>query len=189
MGLMIHSLGELPANAKRSYYVYLLDFGWHEPLGQALEQNFGQMADSASKSDAVVIKGTPGSHFADEVLSWHGVNGIPAAEILPAILITSRHPDTFRRQGSDHDRYSHPLVLIPLRESCSSTSDVAALIGRIFRDIQEGTELSEFAVAKEQQRRRDGTLADALILKPACKGVGVDLKELKKFLGKRIERL
>ena len=35
MGLMIHSLGQLPADAHRDYYVYLLDYGWDEPLGDA----------------------------------------------------------------------------------------------------------------------------------------------------------
>lgn len=48
MGLMIHSLGELPLNAKRDYYVYLLDYGWHEPLGQALLSSFDTMAAEAS---------------------------------------------------------------------------------------------------------------------------------------------
>ncbi len=33
MGLRIHSLGQLPATVEREYYVYLLDYGWHEPLG------------------------------------------------------------------------------------------------------------------------------------------------------------
>jgi hypothetical protein len=39
MGLWVHSLGELPANAERAYYIYVLDFGWDEPLGRALNQN------------------------------------------------------------------------------------------------------------------------------------------------------
>ena len=75
MGLMIHSLGELPLNAKRDYYVYLLDYGWHEPLGQALLSNFDTMAAEASRNSAAVIRGVVGSHFEDEVLSWHSVDG------------------------------------------------------------------------------------------------------------------
>jgi hypothetical protein len=83
MGLMIHSLGELPLEAKRSYYIYLLDYGWHEPLAEAVNQNFGKMADLASRREAIVMRGVVGAHFADEVLSWHHVNGQPAEDISP----------------------------------------------------------------------------------------------------------
>jgi hypothetical protein len=58
------------------------------------------MADLASRSDAVVIHGPRGVHFEDEVLSWHRVNGQDDAGILPAILITTRHPSTFRESFS-----------------------------------------------------------------------------------------
>jgi len=65
MGLKIHSLGELPAEASRGYYVYLLDYGWEEPLGRALRDNFDQMADVASRHDAAVILGL-GNEFNDQ---------------------------------------------------------------------------------------------------------------------------
>ena len=52
MGLHIHSLGQLPATVERAYYVYLPDYGWHEPLGAA-----GRGADAAEQ-DA--------GHFAGE---------------------------------------------------------------------------------------------------------------------------
>ena len=51
MGLHIHSLGQLPATAERAYYVYLLDYGWHEPLGAA-----GRGADAAEQ-DAEHVAG------------------------------------------------------------------------------------------------------------------------------------
>jgi len=53
MGLHIHSLGQLPATVERAYYVYLLDYGWHEPLGaaergaDAAEQDAEQVAGEA----------------------------------------------------------------------------------------------------------------------------------------------
>ena len=58
MGLMIHSLGELPIEAKREYYLYLLDYGWHEDLTGVLYKNFEKMADLASRHDAVVFRPT-----------------------------------------------------------------------------------------------------------------------------------
>jgi len=30
MGLTIHSLNELPQGVERGFYVYLLDYGWHD---------------------------------------------------------------------------------------------------------------------------------------------------------------
>jgi hypothetical protein len=35
MGLYVHSLAEIPTGAERSYYLYLLDYGWEEPLGKS----------------------------------------------------------------------------------------------------------------------------------------------------------
>ncbi len=92
MGLYIHSSGEIPIGAERAYYVDLLDYGWEEPLGSTVRANLPRMADIASRSDAVVISGPRGAPFEDEVLSWHRVNGQDAADVLPAILITTRHP-------------------------------------------------------------------------------------------------
>jgi hypothetical protein len=185
MGLMVHSLGELPLNAKRNYYVYLLDYGWHEPLGQALLSNFDTMAAEASKNNAVVIKGVVGSHFEDEVFSWHSINGRPGEEILPAILITTRHPDEFRRHGEnwrkDHLLHADRLLLIPLKETCKSTTDVADLIAKIFGDIKSKQALADFEVAKTLEKGKRGALVDALILKPNYHGLGLDLNSIIDF--------
>jgi hypothetical protein len=127
MGLYLHSLGEIPTGSERAYYLYLLDYGWEEPLGDAVRANIPRMADLASRSDAVLIHGPRGVHFEDEVLSWHRVNGQDAKDILAAILVTARHPSTFResferkrsRKGS-----KDALFLIPLRRVCQSAEDV-----------------------------------------------------------------
>jgi hypothetical protein len=178
---MIHSLGEIPADAQRGYFVYLLDYGWDEPLGEVLFKNFDRMADQASRHNAVVLRGLVGSHFADEVLSWHHVNGQPAEKILPAVLVTTKNPHEFRdgdgRRVDGHAN-NQPMLLVPLREACKSTSDVATLIERMFADIREGKELSNFQIAQELQRGKHGALADALILRPTFSGVGIDLKQI-----------
>lgn len=37
MGLCVHSLGEIAqTGAERAYYIYLLDYGWSEGLGDAV---------------------------------------------------------------------------------------------------------------------------------------------------------
>lgn len=183
MGLYVHSLGEIPTGATRAYYVYLLDYGWEEALGNAVRANLPKMADMASRSNAVVIHGPRGVHFEDEVLSWHHVNGKDAKDILPAILITTRHPSTFResfdaresRKGS-----GDALLLIPLRKACKCSEDVVDLIEKVFEDIKDKKRLSDFRAAKRMKRGVAGALADAVILQPKVGGIGFDLK---KFFG------
>ena len=92
MGLWVQSLNNIPIEAHREYYIYLLDYGWHEQLGQALMDNYEKMASLAADNNAVVIRGTHRVHFEDEVFSWHHINGEDAEKLLPAILITNRHP-------------------------------------------------------------------------------------------------
>jgi hypothetical protein len=99
MGLMFHSLGEIPAQAERDYYLYLLDYGWEEPIRDSLFANFGHMADRASRTNCVVFRGTVGHHFSDEVLSWHNINGLDGESCQSAILITTRNPKEFCDEG------------------------------------------------------------------------------------------
>ena len=70
------------------------------------------------------------------------------------------------------------MLLIPLRDACKSTPDVATLIERLFADIKEGKELSTFQIAREPRRGKRGALVDALILRPSVSGVGIDLKQI-----------
>lgn len=180
MGLYVHSLGEVPTGAERAYYVYLLDYGWEESLGNAVRANLPRMADLASRSNAVVVHGPRGVHFEDEVLSWHHVNGQNAKSILPAILITPRHPSTFR-ESFDMPRSKKEskdaLLLIPLRKVCKSAEDVVDLIQRVFEDINDKKPLSKFRAAKRMRRGVAGAVVDAVILQPKIGGVGFDLKK------------
>lgn len=181
MGLYVHSLGEIPRGAERAYYIYLLDYGWHEPLGEAVRANLPRMADLASRSDAVVIHGPRGVHFEDEVLSWHHVNGQDAEDVLPAILVTTRHPSTFRESFEmkrTRRENKDALLLIPLRKVCKSADDVVGLIQRVFDDIRDKKQLSKFQAGKRMKHGVAGALVDAVILQPTIGGVGFDLKKL-----------
>lgn len=194
MGLYVHSLSRLPLGMERDYYLYVLDYGWDEPLGEALHANFRRMADLAAKNKAVVIAGTDSRAFADEILSvhvddpqfsWGNINGESGDEVLPALMISTIHPQKFRSevpgyrlppvgQGVADER----LILIPLRGVCKDPTEVVALIERIFRDIAAKKSLTDFAVAKQITAGKGGAYSDAFVLKPALWGVGVDLKEL-----------
>ncbi len=196
MGLYVHALSRLPLGLERDYYVYVLDYGWEEPLGQALHANFRRMADLAAKSKAVVIAGTDSRAFAEEVLSvhvddpefsWSKINGEDGEEILPALMISTIHPQRFRAEAPRYRFTKTPkgsadekLILIPLKGVCKDSTEVVALIERIFRDIGTQKPLTEFAIAKEIKAGNGSAYADAIILKPALWGVGIDLKELAK---------
>lgn len=182
MGLYVHSIGEIPpTGVERAYYIYLLDYGWSEGLGDTVRANLPRMADLASRSNAVIIHGPRGVHFEDEVLSWHRVNGRDAKDILPAILITTRHPSTFNESFAatkSKKESRDALLLIPLKKLCKSADEVVELIHRVFEDIKEKKELSKFGVAKRMRRGVAGALVDAIILQPKLGGVGFDLKKL-----------
>jgi len=202
VGLYVHSLSRLPLGLEREYYLYVLDYGWEEPLGAVLHANFRRMADLAAKNDAVVVAGTEPRAFADEILSvhvdspqfsWQSINGQNGDEILPALMITTIHPRKFRETNPGykfsevgHGVADDKLILIPLKGVCKNATEVVGLIERIFRDIASKKPLKDFAVAKEVRAGGRGGYSDALILKPTLWGVGVDLKEIAKtWLAKR----
>lgn len=194
MGLYVHSLSRLPLGLEREYYLYVLDYGWDEPLGQAINANFRRIADLAAKNQAVVIAGTDARAFADEVLcvhfdnpqfSWSNVNGEDGEDVLPALMISTIHPQKFRSETPDYRLpkvgkgvADEKLILIPLKSVCKDSTEVLTLIERIFRDIAEKKPLEGFAIAKEIKAGKGKAYSDAFILKPALWGVGVDLKEL-----------
>lgn len=202
MGLYIYNLSRLPVGVESDYYIYLLDYGWHEPLGEALHANFRRMADLAAKNKAVVLAGTDSRAFADEMLavhfddpqfSWSNINGESGEEILPALMISTIHPRRFRAANpeyrpklSSRGLADEKLIIIPLRGACKSSTEVVALIEKIFRDIAAKKPLTDFVVAKEVRAGSGGALSDALILRPSVWGVGVDLRELIRGLRKRL---
>ena len=190
MGLMIHSLARVPLTTERDYYIYLLDYGWNEPIAETLRSNFPKMARLASENKSVVMMGLEGSHFNDEVLSFHSINGQPGDEMFPGILITTLHPHHFRdERASSHkllrEDLSDKMLLIPLQKICKTPQDVVSLIERIFRDINEKKTLADFHVTKELKRGKQGALADALLLEPNIAGVGINLNYvLNYFMGR-----
>jgi hypothetical protein len=176
------------------YYLYVLDYGWHEPLGEALHANFRLLADLAAKNKAVVLAGTDSRAFSDEILSvhfddpqfsWSNINGENGEEILPALMISTIHPQRFREENrgyrprlSSCGMADEKLIIIPLRDACKNTTEVVTLIERIFRDVAAKKPLTDFAIAKEINADSGSAMSDALILKPSLWGMGVDLREL-----------
>ena len=196
MGLYVHSLSRLPLGLERDYYLYVLDYGWAEPLGEALHTNFRKMADLAAKNNAVVVAGTDSRAFADEILSvhidgpqfsWGSINGEKGEDVLPALMISTIHPQKFKEAVPGYRLpkigkgvADENLILIPLRGVCKDPTEVVALVERIFRDIAAKKPLSDFSIAKEIKAGNGGAYSDAFILKPALWGMGIDLKELAK---------
>lgn len=189
MGLWIQSLENIPLEAKRDYFIYLLDYGWEEPLGEALMKNYAKMASIAAENKAVVIRGTQRVHFEDQVLSWHNVNGEDAEEILPAILITNRHPQRFREsfnaERSEPIEKDLKMILIPLKKFCKTTSEVVDLIEKVFNDIKNQKDLNDFRIAKEMKRGFGKALVDAVILEPNIGGFGFNFNKLIEYFTKK----
>ena len=192
MGLHVHSLTNIPKSENRDYLIYLLEYGWHEPLARALNENFDKMANLAAQNRAVVIKGTELAHFDNEVFSWHQINNEKGEDVLPAILVTNAHPSYFLENNHGYSRgrglYREQqdsdlkLVLIPLKKFCSTTTEVVALVEKLFADIESGKDLSDFSIAKEAQKGIGSAIVDSIILEPNISGVGFSFKKLGSFL-------
>ncbi len=189
MGLMVYSLDNIPPSAKRDYFIYLLDYGWDEPISEALRQNFDMMAKNAAVNSAVIIKGTVAEHFQNEVFSWHQINGLNGDDILPALLITNSHPSYFRdnnhgpKWGEEFLNISEQqpemkLILIPFRKHCKTSTEAIGLIQKVFDDIKDQKDISDFKVSKETKRGYGSAIADAIILEPNVGGIGIDIKKL-----------
>ena len=191
MGLVIHSLDMLSPQANRDYYIYLLDYGWDEPLSKVIRDNFYKLSGLACKTQSAFIIGTGEDlgHFDDEVFSWHKINGEDATELLPAILITTVNPHEFKDRSrssyagsGDKERFN--IVLIPLRNFCEKTTDVMPLITSIFKDIQEKKELKNFQLSRERKQGVGKAIINSIILEPKICGCGFSFNKLKDFLGR-----
>lgn len=181
MGLWIQSLENIPLEAKRDYFIYLLDYGWTEPLGEALMNNYEKMASIAAEHRAVVIRGTHRVHFEDQVLSWHHINGEEAEDLLPAVLITNRHPYQFRENfGNKQKRIEEnlKLIIIPLKKYCKTTTEVVSMIEKIFVDVKEKKDLTDFRINREMRKGLGHALVDGLVLEPNIAGVGFNFNKL-----------
>lgn len=194
MGLMVHSLEGMPEEHHRDYFIYLLDYGWKEPLSKALKQNFGRMATLASKKKnaVVIMRSEEGIHFSDEVLSWHSINGDDAEknELLPAILITNRHPIEFKRRtesfsGNGAVESNLKMILFPLKKYCSTTSEVVTLIQTIFTKIKNGEDLDDFNIVVEKNRGVGGAIASSLVIEPSHTGTNIAFNTIQDYFSRR----
>lgn len=189
MGLMVHSLEGMPEEHHRDYFIYLLDYGWQEPLSEVMMNNFSKMATLASeqKNAVVIMKADVGVHFSDEVLSWHSINGDDAEknDLLPAILVTNRHPAEFRKQNLQTDSTAESdlkMILFPLKKHCQDTSDVIALIQLIFNKIKNQEDLDNFGITREKKKGLGGAIAHSIILEPNFAGMGFSFNRLRQYL-------
>ncbi len=182
MGLHVHNLGNLPNTVDgRDYFIYVLNYGWKEPLTDTLIANFTNMARKASESRSMVIAGIEPIHFTNEVFSWHSINGEDGESVLPAIMISTLTPSYFRENNHEMrrtDEIDDRLLLIPLKSVCETTDDVINLINSIFNDIKQKKELTGFAVTKSIRKGGGRRFADAIILEPNFSGIGINLKKL-----------
>lgn len=180
MGLMVHSLEGMPEEHHRNYFIYLLDYGWEEPLSEALKKNFGKMAALASenKNAVVIMRTDDGVHFSDEVLSWHNINGKDPDEneLLPAILVTNRHPVEFKKrarcENNEQVEDNLKLILFPLKKHCQNSTEVVTLIQKIFTKIKKEEDLDDFNITSVQKKGIGGALVNSVMLEPNVAGIG-----------------
>jgi len=188
MGLYVNSVADLPLSESRGYYIYVLDYyNWDEPISNTLKANAPRIAAFCSKNDAVMVAGLPDIHFGSEVLSWVKINGENPGLVLPALLITTIHPEYFIRpyDESSFEEIKDSLLFLKIRDICKNPSDVISLLEKLFEDIKQKHAIRDFTIVREQRKGEHGALVDALILEPNFMGVGVDIKKIASWLKKK----
>jgi len=180
MGLHIHTLSKIPDYMDKDWFIYLLEYGPRDPFTAAMNACFDEMAEWSSTGNAVTVKGTTPVHFNDEVLSWHNIGGLDGEDVLPALLISTINPHVFNDFcGPGREKYkpNDKLVVIPLRKIADNSDQVYAVVRRVLKELQQGTNLSslEATVAGRGYRQR---VVDAVELKPSVAGASIDLKKL-----------
>lgn len=199
MGLYVNSVSDIPLSESRAYYIYVLDYyNWDEPISNALKENAERIAAFCSENDAVMVKGLPNSHFGSEVLSWVKINGQNPGMVLPALLITTIHPQYFvdshdpgpiegkPASKEPFEEINDSLIFLKIRDICKNPVDVVVLLEKIFHDIKQKHAIKDFTIVQEQRKGEHGALVDALILEPSFAGLGVDIKKLVNWARGRI---
>lgn len=186
MGLMVHSLEVLSKEATRDYFIYILDYGWDEPIVNVLQRNFQNLARWSSQNESAVINGVGEvGHFDNEVLSWHQINGEDASELLPAILITRTNPHIFREYMVNPDKKKeHDLryILIPIKKLCKTESDVMNLVTKITNDIEMKKDFKDFRICKELKPGIGKAFIKSIRLEPNIHGIGFSFNKFAEYL-------
>ncbi len=104
-------------------------------------------------------------------------------------MITTLHPKYFldgdNKQLTGGKIPADKLIFIEIGKVCESPQDVVKLLEKIFQDIQNKKEIKDFKVKKELKGGIGKILNDTIILEPNIGGIGVNLNNLFRFLGKK----
>ncbi len=143
------------------------------------------------KNAVVIMRTDEGVHFSDEVLSWHSINGDHAEknELLPAILLTNRHPKEFKRRGESFSRNgtAEPnlkMILFPLKKYCSTTSEVVTLIQRLFTKIKNGEDLANFNIVEEKNKGGGGAIESSIVIEPSQTGTNIAFNTIQNYFSR-----
>ncbi|WP_333886137.1 hypothetical protein [Sphingobacterium siyangense] len=68
---------------------------------------------------------------------------------------------------------------------CKSPQDVVVLLQKLFNDIKEKRQIKDFKVKRELKSGIGKVLNDTIILEPNIGGIGININNIFKFLGRK----
>lgn len=170
MGYVLNKLANLPIDDNVSFYIFVVNGRYRDPLYEILEKNFRQIAKDIG-DNAVIATGTENEAFTTSVArTYLGKDNSDSSflEFLPALIITNDHPDRLRKESM--------RLIVPLR-------DAEARFGgwhQFFSSLAEFARGESDAFAKRFDEKDN--LLDAankiVNLKPGAFGVGLNINEL-----------
>jgi hypothetical protein len=95
--------------------------------------------------------------------------------------VTNRHPAEFRKRTFGEDEKVEDnlkMILFPLKKFCKDTTEVVALIQKIFTNIKLEKDLDNFNIVMDKRKGIGSAIADSIILEPNIAGIGFSFNTL-----------
>lgn len=170
MGYVLNELANLPIDENVHFYIFVVNGQYRDPAYEILEQNFMAIARSIG-NHAVIAVGTDKKGFTTSVARKYlgeGNSDNSFVDMLPALLITSDHPDQLRKESM--------RLVVPLRdaeERFGGWHQFFALLAQFVRG-----ESDEFVRRFEEKEDLLDAANKVFGLKPGVFGISLNVNEL-----------
>jgi hypothetical protein len=150
MGFIATDLATVPALPHYSWYLFLLEDRWHDPLREQLEKNFMKLAEDVGPN-ALVVRGAHPEQFYSQVFYEYALQDRMKKQerILPALLVTDTPPGEIRKDEELAKKAK--IMLFPL----SKLTDRAVELTTFLQMLCETLRSSE-AIEALNATRQDG---------------------------------
>jgi hypothetical protein len=168
MGYYLNSLGNLPIDDDISFYIFVVNGNWKEPLYNMIQENFAHIARNIGDRAVIAMGLEPASWGTQIAATYLGKDHSEFFGLLPALIITNAHP---KNLTDDSLR-----LIVPLR-------DIEKRFGgwpEFFRLMSSFVRLEDDEFLRRFKDKEDAfeLLNRVVNVKPGLFGVSINVNEL-----------